>query len=145
MEGTYEFTFGDIRSELAVRIDLKRGETLAFSAELRGRKAPLDNRTLLRTLLRHPLVPHLTMSRIYRQAAKLYFLRKLPYHPKPIPVHPMTMRTVTAIGLAELVPAAHPGSTEPDRSGIPPDRPSRRGGKSTAATRFGAQGGFDDP
>jgi cyclopropane-fatty-acyl-phospholipid synthase len=93
MEGVYEFTFGDIRRELAVRIDLKRGETLAFSAELRGRKAPLEDGTLLRTLLNHPLVPHLAMSRIYRQAAKLYFLRKLPYHPKPIPVHPLTMRT----------------------------------------------------
>ena len=93
MEGAYEFTFGDIRSELAVRIDLKRGDTLVFSAELRERKAPLDDRTLLRTLLTHPLVPHLTMSRVYRQAAKLYFLRKLPYHPKPIPVHPLTMRT----------------------------------------------------
>jgi len=93
MEGAYEFTFGDIRSELAVHIDLKRGETLAFSAELRGRKVPLDNRTLLRTLLSHPLIPHLTMSRIYLQAAKLYFLRRLPYHPKPIPVHPLTMRT----------------------------------------------------
>ena len=93
MEGAYEFTFGDIRSELSVRIDLKRGETLAFSAELRGRKAPLDNPTLLRTLLSHPLVPHLTMSRVYREAAKLYFLRKLPYHPKPIPVHPLTTRT----------------------------------------------------
>jgi cyclopropane-fatty-acyl-phospholipid synthase len=92
MEGTYEFTFGDIRSELEVRIDLKRGEALAFSAELRGRRMPLDNRTLLRTLLRHPLVPHLTMSRIYRQAARLYFLRKLPYHPKPVPVHGMTIR-----------------------------------------------------
>jgi cyclopropane-fatty-acyl-phospholipid synthase len=93
MEGAYEFTFGDIRSELAVRIDLKRGETLAFSAELRGHKAPLDDRALLLTLLNHPLVPHLTMSRIYRQAARLYFLRKLPYHPKPIPVHPLTIRT----------------------------------------------------
>jgi cyclopropane-fatty-acyl-phospholipid synthase len=93
MEGAYEFTFGDIGSELAVRIDLKRDEILAFSAELRGSKAPLDNRTLLRTLLSHPLVPHLTMSRVYRQAAKLYFRRKLPYHTKPIPVHPLTMRT----------------------------------------------------
>ncbi|MDD4996720.1 MAG: DUF1365 family protein [Syntrophales bacterium] len=93
MEGAYEFTFGDIRSELAIRIDLKRGETLAFSAELRGSKTPLDDRALLRTLLSHPLVPHMTMSRIYRQAARLYFLCKLPYHPKPIPVHPLTMRT----------------------------------------------------
>jgi cyclopropane-fatty-acyl-phospholipid synthase len=53
---------------------------------------PLDNRTLLRMLLRHPLLPHLTMSRIYRQAAKLYFLRKLPYHPKPVSVDQMTIR-----------------------------------------------------
>lgn len=92
MEGTYEFTFGDIRSDLEVRIDLKRGEALAFSAELRGRRIPLDNLTLFRTLLRHPLLPHLTMSRIYRQAARLYFLRKLPYHPKPVPTHKMTIR-----------------------------------------------------
>ena len=92
MEGSYEFTFGDIGRELSVYIDLKRGETLAFTAELRGHKAPLDDHTLLRTLLSHPLVPHMTMSRIYRQAAKLYFFRKLPYHPKPIPVDPLTTR-----------------------------------------------------
>lgn len=92
MEGSYEFTFGDIRDKLEVRIDLKRGEMLAFSAELKGRRMSLDNRTLLRMLLRHPLLPHLTMSRIYRQAARLYFLRKLPYHPKPVPFHRMTIR-----------------------------------------------------
>ncbi|MEW6335530.1 MAG: DUF1365 family protein, partial [Thermodesulfobacteriota bacterium] len=92
MTGTYEFTFGDIRSELAVHIDLKRGEALAFTAELTGLRMPLNNRSLLRMLLLHPLLPHMTMSRIYREAMKLYFFRKLPYHPKPVPLHRMTIR-----------------------------------------------------
>ena len=111
MEGAYEFTFGDMRSELAVHIDLKRGETLAFSAELRGRRAPLDNRTLLRTLLSHPLVPHLTMFASLPTGGQALFP---PETPLPSQAHsgpPADHADVTAVGLAELVSAAYPGST----------------------------------
>jgi cyclopropane-fatty-acyl-phospholipid synthase len=91
MEGIYEFTFRDIESELTVRIDLRRGENLVFTAELEGCRFPLDNTTLLKTLLHHPLQAHLTMARIYREAAKLFFVRKLAYHPKPVPADPHTI------------------------------------------------------
>jgi cyclopropane-fatty-acyl-phospholipid synthase len=91
MQGTYTFAFGDIENELKVRIDLKRGENLVFAAELEGRRIPLDNTTLLKTLLHHPLQAHLTMARIYREAAKLFFVRKLAYHPKPLPADPRTI------------------------------------------------------
>lgn len=92
LEGTYEFLFGDIRHELDIRINLQRDGQTAFTAELEGRAIPLENRNLLRTLLHHPIIPTLTMTRIYREAAKLYFLRKLPYHGKPIPLSMMTIR-----------------------------------------------------
>ncbi len=90
-EGTYHFFFGNIYRELDIRIELRRGDTLAFSAELWGKMRPLSDRNLLGTLLRHPLMAHMTMARIYSEAAKLYFLRKLPYHPKPVPMSAMTI------------------------------------------------------
>ncbi|MBN1545201.1 MAG: DUF1365 family protein, partial [Syntrophaceae bacterium] len=91
MQGTYAFAFGNIENELKVRIDLRRGDNLVFAAELEGRRIPLDNTTLLKTVLRHPLQAHLTIARIYREAAKLFFVRKLTYHPKPVPVDPRTI------------------------------------------------------
>jgi len=92
MTGTYEFLFGNILRGLDIRINLWRENQIAFTAELTGDIVPLDNRSLVKTLINHPLIPTLTMSRIYREAAKLYFLRKLPYHEKPVPVSMMTIR-----------------------------------------------------
>lgn len=92
MEGSYEFVFGDIRRELDIRIHLRREGKITFTAELEGKIIPLDNKNLLKTLFFHPLIPTLTMTRIYREAAKLYFLRKLPYHEKPVPISMMTIR-----------------------------------------------------
>ncbi len=92
MTGTYEFFFGDIRRDLDIRINLWRDNQIFFNAELKGDTIPLGNGNLFKLLIKHPLIPTLTMSRIYREAIKLYFLRKLPYHEKPLPVSMMTIR-----------------------------------------------------
>jgi len=92
LRGTYEFIFGDIRRELNIRLNLYRNKDLAFHAELWGNPLPLTAVNQLKLLLRHPLIPYLTIPRIYREAATLYFRRKLSYHPKPIPVSMMTIR-----------------------------------------------------
>jgi len=92
MDGSYTFQFGDIRQELDVQIDLHRDGAHIMRARLLGEPRPLTAVNHLKTLLRHPLRPHLTIPRIYWEAYKLHFRRRLTYHDKPVPRSPMTIR-----------------------------------------------------
>ena len=92
MGGTYVFRFGDIRRELDVQIDLHRDGEHIMRAHLQGTPRPLTAFNHLKTLLRHPVRPHLTIPRIYWEAYKLHFRRRLTYHDKPVPRSPMTIR-----------------------------------------------------
>lgn len=92
MTGTYEFIFSDIRKEMFIRLNLYRGDELAFYAELWGKPITLTASRHAKMLLSHPFIPHLTIPRIYWEAAKLFFVRKLTYHEKPIPISMMTIR-----------------------------------------------------
>jgi cyclopropane-fatty-acyl-phospholipid synthase len=94
VSGSYEFIFADIRKELNIRLNLYRDSDLTFYAELWGNPLPLTASNQLKTLARHPFIPHLTIPRIYWEAAKLYFLRKLSYYEKPIPMSAMTIRRI---------------------------------------------------
>ncbi len=55
---------------------------------------PLTAANLIKLILRHPFVPHLTKPRIFMEAARLYFQKHMAYHPKPEPVSPMTIKKV---------------------------------------------------
>jgi len=92
MDGTYTFHFSDIRRELDIRIDLHRKGKHVLTARLWGQPRPLTIVNHLKTVLRHPMRPHLTIPRIYMEAFKLRFQRKLAYHDKPVPISPMTLR-----------------------------------------------------
>jgi cyclopropane-fatty-acyl-phospholipid synthase len=92
MGGTYEFSFSDVRRELDLQIDLHRDGEHILKARLQGQPKPLTALTHLKTLLRHPIMPHLTMSRIWKEAFKLRFKRKLDFFTKPVPTSPMTIR-----------------------------------------------------
>jgi len=84
MAGRYEFILSNFRDTLNVRINLHRDDKLAFYAELWGDMRPLTAANHIKAFLKYPLVPHLSIPRIYWQAAKLFFHKKLPYHPKSI-------------------------------------------------------------
>lgn len=99
MGGTYHFHLADIRRELDVRIALHREGRKILQARLWGRPIPLTPWQHLRTVLAHPLMPHLTIPRIYWEALKLRFGRHLAYHDKPVPVSPMTLRRNAATPL----------------------------------------------
>jgi cyclopropane-fatty-acyl-phospholipid synthase len=90
--GRYHFTFADIRQNLDIGIDLREGDRTILQARLRGQPVALSAFNHLRIVLRHPVMPHLTIPRIYREAFKLRFQRGLTYHPKPVPLSPMTIR-----------------------------------------------------
>jgi cyclopropane-fatty-acyl-phospholipid synthase len=92
MSGTYEFIFADIRKELNIRLNLYRDNELVFYAELWGDPLPLTAANQAKILFKHPLLPSLTIPRIYWEAAKLYFLRRLSYHEKPVPISMMTIK-----------------------------------------------------
>jgi len=104
MEGEYEFFFSPLQqdpashpdnppdSDLDIRINLLRNGETAFKARLTGRPMPLTGMGQFKTLLRHPLTPHLTMLRILKEAAKLRLNKKLPFQEKPRPMHSMTIR-----------------------------------------------------
>jgi cyclopropane-fatty-acyl-phospholipid synthase len=92
MGGIYHFRFGDIRRELDIRIDLQRDEKHILMAHLTGTSRDLTSMSQLKLLLRHPVMPHLTMSRIYKEAFLLRFRRNLDFYSKPVPHSPMTIR-----------------------------------------------------
>lgn len=90
--GTYTFSFSDIRRELDIQIDLHRQGRHILRARLKGQPRRLSALNHMKTLLHHPVRPHLTIPRIYAEAFKLRFQRKLEYHDKPVPLSPMTLR-----------------------------------------------------
>lgn len=92
VEGVYEFLFSDIRKKLDIRVNLYKDNEEVFNAQLRGRSQPLDRRNHLKTILKHPLIPHLTKPRILWEAVNLHFRRKLSMYDKPIPLSVMTIR-----------------------------------------------------
>lgn len=100
VDGSYVLTFSDIGSAILISVDLMREGKRAFRAELRGDGLPLTTPNQLRLMAFHPLIPKLTMARIYWEAAKLFFLKGLSYNPKPVALSPMTIRKSTA-GLSE--------------------------------------------
>lgn len=100
VEGAYILTFSWPGTSLTISVDLFKDNDRFFTATLTGRELPMTTRSQLGLMLTHPLVPRLTMARIYWEAAKLYFLRGLAYNPKPAPASPMTIRKSTP-GMAD--------------------------------------------
>ncbi|MEW6077915.1 MAG: DUF1365 family protein [Thermodesulfobacteriota bacterium] len=91
LEGTYHFFFSSLETGLDIKIELIRDGELVFEAKLVGKAVALTPGSHARTLLAHPVVPHLSIPRIYWQAFRLSFQRKLAYHPKPAPKSIMTI------------------------------------------------------
>jgi cyclopropane-fatty-acyl-phospholipid synthase len=92
MQGTYDFFLSGVEQEVDIRIHLSRHDETVLKTQLWGEPVELNARNHLKMLATHPLIPHLTIPRIYRQALQLHFGKKLPIHPKPVPTHPMTIR-----------------------------------------------------
>lgn len=96
MGGHYDFTFGDIRRELDICLDLHRDGEHILKAHLQGNARSLTPWSHLKTMVKNPFMPLLTIPRIYWEALKLRFKRKLTFHDKPVPSSPMTIRRLPA-------------------------------------------------
>ncbi|NPU99673.1 MAG: DUF1365 family protein [Candidatus Omnitrophica bacterium] len=92
LHGRYEFSFSELTDVMDIRINLLREDRIVFSSRLQGNAIPFSALNLSRILGRHPFTAWLTLPRIYREAAVLYFGKKLPVIPKPHPTSPMTIR-----------------------------------------------------
>lgn len=92
VDGKYRFVFNDIRENLDISITLEKENRPILEARLTGRPKPLTAYEQLKIVLKHPLVPHLTVPRIYKEAFKLRFAKKLFYYAKPVPGDAMTLR-----------------------------------------------------
>jgi cyclopropane-fatty-acyl-phospholipid synthase len=91
LDGRYEFFFSEVGDSIDIRIHLIREQATVFKARLSGRAQPLTPLHHVKTFLRRPLMPHLTVPRIYWEAFRLYFQKKMAYHDKPVTVNPMTI------------------------------------------------------
>ncbi len=95
LSGKYNIRFKDDGQKIDIHIELVKseyGEKPVFFARLTGQGYPLESRTLYRTLLKYPFNAMLNMPRIMRQALTLFFKKKLPIFPKPVPNSEYTMR-----------------------------------------------------
>lgn len=83
IEGGYTFRF-DIRADrIGIWIDLTTGNG-GLMATLTGRRAPLTNRSILRSLLRRPFGARRVLALIHWQALKLWWKGAV-YRRRPVP------------------------------------------------------------
>lgn len=94
IEGVYKFYLSDIQDDLHIRIELIHEGNKIFDAELYGKAIPLTFLNHLKLIATHPIVPHLSIPRIYWEAGKLFFHKKLAFNDKPVPLSPATLRTI---------------------------------------------------
>ena len=95
LKGKYNIRFKDDGQKIDILIELTKsehGDKPVFFARITGQGRPLTPHTLYQTLLKYPFNAMLNMPRIMRQALTLYFKKKLPIFPKPIPNSDYTMR-----------------------------------------------------
>ncbi len=91
-QGDYAFSFSPPGPErLDIRVDLLRGDTVAFRSRLWGRTVPLQERALAGALLRRPFSAALAYPRILAQAARLAWGKRLSVHTKPYAASSQTL------------------------------------------------------
>ena len=92
MRGEYAFRFEDPRKGLELSVDLHRDGEPLLKARLWSDKPglPVASSALGSFLLRPQRA--LTYPRILKEAARLYYRRRLPLHARPQPSSPMTVR-----------------------------------------------------
>ncbi len=102
LDGNYTFRFSEPGEKIDVRIILHRAEGDILTARLTGDALPLDSGNLRAVVLAFPVTTLLTVARIYKEAFKLFFFRKLGYNPKPEPQSRMTIGRLPASLIQKL-------------------------------------------
>ncbi|HRX47882.1 MAG TPA: DUF1365 family protein [Spirochaetota bacterium] len=102
VDGYYTFLFSEPGEKIDVRIILHRAEGDILTARLSGDALPLNSENLRSVIRVFPVTTLLTVARIYKEAFKLFFFRKLGYNPKPEPRSSMTIGRLPATFMQKL-------------------------------------------
>ncbi len=102
-EGSYHFSFFHHPNQRHIDINYYVGSTLTLHANFKGITMPLNSSSLFWTLLKFPITTFLTLPRIVFQAAKLYYIKKLPAKEKPTPMSNMTIKAMPITFFQNLV------------------------------------------
>ncbi len=102
IHGSYEFFFSEPSEKFGVIINLIRDGEKIMTAKLSGEPLPLTSRNHFKILAAFPFTTFLTVPRIYKEAFKLFFLRKLKYVPKPAPQSIMTIGKIPPSGFEKF-------------------------------------------
>ncbi|MDA8133470.1 MAG: DUF1365 family protein [Desulfobacteraceae bacterium] len=92
VEGIYHFYFSEPKDHLEIKIELVNENKKIMAAVFKGDAIPMTGVNHLKTMLKYPFAPHLSVPRIYAHAFKLFFRKKLKFNDKPIPQNPMTLK-----------------------------------------------------
>lgn len=92
VEGIYHFYFSDPKDRLEMKIELVHENKTVMAAIFKGDGLPLTRANHLKTILKYPVSPHLSIPRIYAHAFKLFFRKKLTFNDKPVPMSPITLK-----------------------------------------------------
>jgi DUF1365 family protein len=92
VDGRYDMRLGEPGADLDVTITLRRGADnhSAFTATLRGQRAPHPVRSVVGAALRHPFGGLRVMARIRLQGFRLW-LRRVPIVPRPAKISPIVV------------------------------------------------------
>jgi cyclopropane-fatty-acyl-phospholipid synthase len=91
IEGTYDFLFSELSEKLDIQIGLIHSQQKLMAVCLKAKALPMTPMNHFKTLINHPVMPHLSIPRIYLEAAKLFFFKKLTFYQKPVPSSQMTV------------------------------------------------------
>jgi len=89
--GYYELSFSELAERMRISVTLYREDAKILTAVIHGKARPLDTAHFRGIALRYPLTAASSVPRISWQAAQLFWRRKLRFHHKPNPTHPMTI------------------------------------------------------
>lgn len=92
VEAIYHFYFSEPKDRLEIKLELINNNKKVMAAVFKADGMPLTHANHLKTILKYPFAPHLSVPRIYAHAFKLFFQKKLIFNDKPVPMSPMTLK-----------------------------------------------------
>ena len=90
-EGAYSFEIGPLSDNFEISINLSQSDRRVLSSRLVGTAHPFNTQTLLRGLRTHSFTRLMTLPRIHKQAALLYFGKKAAFIPQAPPISDRTI------------------------------------------------------
>lgn len=93
IEGYYEMRFSDVRKQLDFHIDLHKENGLVMEVSMQEEeRLPLTRQNVIRAFCHPFLNSWRTMPLIIMHAARLLWVKRMPFHSRPIVVSPLTIR-----------------------------------------------------